>query len=50
MRTEEKKPRNGDDSWSSDREKEDELMGVERDAAIPTTHEEMLRAVFGGVL
>ena len=37
-RTQEKKPRNGDDSSSSDGEKEEEIMGVESDAAIRTTH------------
>ena len=37
-RTEEKKPRNGDHSCSSDGEKEEENMGVESDAAIRTTH------------
>ena len=36
---------------ASNGEKEEELMGeVERDAAIRTTHREMLHATFGGVL
>ena len=33
-----KKSRNGDHSCPSDGEKEEELMGVESDAAIRTTH------------
>ena len=33
-----KKTRNGDDSCPSNGEKEEELMGVESDAAIRTTH------------
>ena len=33
-----KKTRNGDHSCSSDREKEERLMGVESDAAFRTTH------------
>ena len=48
--TEEKEPRNGDDSCSSDGVKEEELMVVKSDAAIRTTPREMLRAMFGGAL
>ena len=33
-----RKPRNGDHSCSSDGEKEEELMSVESDAAVRTTH------------